>query len=146
MLRAKNLKTLDLSPEDPWSEILASVGYAIRATYHTTLGATPAQIIYGRDMINPIEYIAEWDVIRKNKEKSIQKSNDRENKNRIEHDYKIGDKVMLLHKDLQRKLEDPASGPYSIVSVHTNGTVCILRNSTIERRNIRQIQPYWEKS
>ena len=80
MLRSKNIKRLDLNPDDPWIEILSSVGYAIRSTYHTTLGATPAQIIYGRDMVNPVTYIAEWDVIRKNKEKSIQKSNERENK------------------------------------------------------------------
>ena len=97
-------------------------------------------------MVNPVTYIAEWDVIRKNKEKSIQKSNERENKNRVDNDYKIGDKVLLLNTDLQRKLEDPTSVPYEVVSVHANGTVSILRNSTIERRNIRQVQPYWERS
>ena len=67
MLRTKNVKKLQLDPEDPWTEVLTSVAYTIRSTYHTTLQATPAQLIYGRDMIYPIQFVAEWDVICKNK-------------------------------------------------------------------------------
>ena len=65
MLRAKNIANLQLNPDEPWTEVLASVAWEIRSTYHTTLEATPAQLVYGRDMIYPIQYIAEWDLIRK---------------------------------------------------------------------------------
>jgi hypothetical protein len=34
---------------------------AIRSTYHTTLQATPCQVMFGRDMIHNIAFIANWD-------------------------------------------------------------------------------------
>ena len=77
MLRTQNLKKLNFDIEDPWSPILASVAYAIRSTYHTTLGATPAQLIFGRDMIYPLAFIAEWDIIERNKQRLINKNNAR---------------------------------------------------------------------
>jgi hypothetical protein len=37
-------------------------GYqAIRSTYHTTLQATPCQLVFGRDMIYNIAFRANWD-------------------------------------------------------------------------------------
>jgi hypothetical protein len=41
-------------------------GYlAIRSTYHTTLQATPCQLVFGRDMIHNIAFRANWDQIQK---------------------------------------------------------------------------------
>ena len=76
MLRSKNLAELEMPEDDPWTAILASVAYAVRSTYHTTLQATPAQLIFGRDMIYPV---AEWDVLRQKKQNLIDKNNAREN-------------------------------------------------------------------
>ena len=77
MLHTQNLKKLNFDIDDPWSPILASVAYAIRSTYHTTLGATPAQLIFGRDMSYPLAYIAKWDVIERNKQLLINKNTER---------------------------------------------------------------------
>ena len=41
----------DLEEQDPWSGILAPIMFGVRATYHTTLEATPAQLVFGRDVI-----------------------------------------------------------------------------------------------
>ena len=90
MLRAKYLAELEIPKDDPWTAILASVMYAVRSTYHTTLQATPVQLIFGRDMMYPIEYVAEWDVLCKNKTKIIEKNNVRENSRRIDFDYHVG--------------------------------------------------------
>ena len=79
MLRSKNLAELEMPEDDPWTAILASVAYAMCSTYHTTLQVTPAQLIFGRDMIYLIEYVAEWDVLRQKKQKLIDKNNAREN-------------------------------------------------------------------
>ena len=43
MLRTKEIQKHTLDEIDPWSEILASVAWAIRSTHHTTLQASPAQ-------------------------------------------------------------------------------------------------------
>jgi hypothetical protein len=46
-----NLLRVYTLEEYPWSKILASVAWAICSTFHTTLGATPGQLVYGRDML-----------------------------------------------------------------------------------------------
>jgi hypothetical protein len=39
--------------------------HAIRSTYHTTLQATPCQLVFGRDMIHNIAFRVNWDHIQK---------------------------------------------------------------------------------
>ena len=145
MIKSKNVQTLNLQVEDPWTSLLASVAYAIRSTYHTTLQATPAQLVFQRDMVYPIQYIVEWDLLRKRKQELIQKNNVRENSRRIDYDYREGQKILIMNTDIQRKLDNPTKGPYKIVQVHTNGNVSILRGAVIERINIWCIKPYFEE-
>ena len=45
MLRTQNLAELDFDLEDMWPTVLASVAFAIRSTHHSTLGASPGQLI-----------------------------------------------------------------------------------------------------
>ena len=145
MLRCKNIPDLTVNTEDPWTDILSSVAFAIRSTHHSTLDATPAQLIYGRDMILPIQHVAEWEYIRTRKQKTIDKANVRENKSRVDYDYSIHDKILITNKDIQRKLDSPTKGPFLVEKVHTNGTVSIKRGAVIERINIRNIKPYFDK-
>ena len=66
----------------------------------------------------------------------------RENRSRIEHDYATGDKVYVIVKDIQRKLSPVKQGPFTIVKIHTNGTVTIRRSPRVtERINIRRLHP-----
>ena len=51
MLRTKELQKHTFDTVDPWSDILASVAWAIRSTHHTTLQASPAQLVFSRDML-----------------------------------------------------------------------------------------------
>ena len=50
MLKTKSLVEREFDVVDPWGEILASIAYAIRCSYHSTLQATPGQLVFGRDM------------------------------------------------------------------------------------------------
>ena len=53
--------------------------------------------------------------------------------------YKVYKKLHLSHSD---KLREAFSGPYSILRVHTNGTVTIqLTPTSTERINIRRLKP-----
>ena len=67
---------LELDEEDPWSGILASVQFAMRATVHTTLRANPMQIVFGRDAMFNIPFGADWTNIRKRKQMVIERNND----------------------------------------------------------------------
>ena len=70
----------DLDEKDPWSGILLAVMFGVRSTYHTTLEATPAQLVFGRDTILLIQQQADWKYIKEKKQKLIDYNNKRENK------------------------------------------------------------------
>ena len=65
-LRSFELEERDLTKEEETLEpFLAACAYAIRCTYHTTLQAMPGQLVFGRDMILPIQFNADWASIAK---------------------------------------------------------------------------------
>ena len=144
MLRTKNLQQYDFDALDPWSDILASVAWAIRSTHHSTLKASPAQLVFNRDMLLNIKFIADWETIRLRKQKDVDRNNERENSLRVDHDYHIGDKVLVTDNDIHRKLNCPTKGPYNIIQVYTNGTVRVQKGAVTERINIRRCTPYTE--
>ena len=59
MLRTKNLQDHDFNDVDPWGQLLASVAWAIHSTHHTTLRASPAQLVFGRDMLLDMKFVAD---------------------------------------------------------------------------------------
>jgi hypothetical protein len=48
-----------MDEKDPWGPFLASAAYAIRSTFHTTLKATPGQLVFGRGVVLPVKFIAD---------------------------------------------------------------------------------------
>ena len=117
-----------LDEDDPWSGILAATYSVLQSTYHTTLQATPGQLIFGRDMILNTPFIAHWEAIRLRKQKIIDKNNQLENKNRKPHTYIIRDKVLACNKKAN-KYEEPCLGPYPITQVWKNVNVTIRRGA-----------------
>jgi putative transposase len=130
-----------LDPDDPWGGILAAASFAMRATYHTTLQATPGQLVFGRDMILNTQYLADWTAIKARKQELIRKNNIIENSRRIPHEYRPGDQVMLEHHRAN-KYEQPYKGPYIITRVNENGTVRLKMGAVTDTVNIRRIHPF----
>ena len=63
---------------DPWIELLGSVAWALCSTHHTTLQATPGQLVFGRDMLLNLMFVADWEAIKLRRQKDtnpIYKSN-----------------------------------------------------------------------
>jgi hypothetical protein len=91
---------------------------AIRITYHTTLQATPCQLVFGRDMIHNIAFRANWDLIQKRKRKQdiMNKSNQKENKSQLPFEYKVGDQVLLETPGILQMLSTPRTGPYPVTN------------------------------
>jgi len=130
-----------LDENDPWGGILAAAAFAMRSTYHTTLQATPGQLVFGRDMVLNIQHEADWTAIKARKQELIRKNNRIENSKRIPHQYKVGDQVMLENHQAN-KYEDPYKGPYRIQQVNTNGTVRLQMGAVTDTVNIRRLHPY----
>eukprot|EP00957_Ditylum_brightwellii_P009110 688905-Ditylum_brightwellii.AAC.1 len=56
MLHRQELEKRSFTEDDPWGEILALIAWTIHSTYHTTLGTTPGQLIYSRDMLQDVKH------------------------------------------------------------------------------------------
>ena len=95
------IRTFDVSNivnKDPWSGILAATMFAVRATYHPTLQASLMQLVFGRDAILNIKHVSDWEHIRQCKQFRINHNNKRENMRRNNHQYKVGDKILVKRK------------------------------------------------
>ena len=143
MFLTKNFKETIFDNIDPFGSILASVAWAIRASYNSTTQATPAQLVFGRDMMFNISSLVNWKNLSMRKQKLVDKANLRENNKRIDYDYEIGQQVYVTNSGVQRKLDRPKTGPFEIIEVYTNGTVRIQRGAVDERINIRRLEPHF---
>jgi hypothetical protein len=73
----------EFDEKDPWGPFLSSAVYAIRSTFHTTLKATPGKFVFGRDIVLPITFMADWGAIEQQRQKEMARNNRRENASRI---------------------------------------------------------------
>jgi len=144
-----NIATFELSkvelPEvNPFDSFVAAASWAIRSSYHSTLKATPGQLVFGRDMLLDLKYRADWAGIKLRKQNLIDKGVVRENKSRVQHDYKVGDRVLYTKPGVIPKMEQPRTGPFEVKQVHVNGTITIQKGVVSDRVNIRNVSPFFE--
>ena len=57
------------------------------------------------------------------KKHGIHKNNNRENSLHVDYGFNVEDEVLIIGKDIHRKLKCPTQGPYTIIQEYTNGTV-----------------------
>ena len=142
MMRTAEIDMADSVDSDAVSDFLDNAAWAIRSTHHTVLRSSPGAAIFGRDMLFDIPYIADWAKIGEHRQAQTNRNTARENAQRSDYDYQIGGQVLLRKDGILRKAESKYTGPYSISSVHTNGTIQIQRGALSERVNIRRVRPY----
>ena len=136
LIRTFEVNETEVDEDDPWSGILAAVMFATRATFHTTLRATPMQLVFGRDAVLNTKFKANWKLIKENKQKRIKQNNKQENKSRVKHTYKKGDLVLFKELEDNKFGNNPYSEPYKIRKVNDNGTVVLKMKATLETINI----------
>ena len=96
-------------------------------------------------MVFDIPFIADWQKIREHRQRLTDLNNARENKGRIDYDYKVGQKVLQRKEGILRNAESRwHKKPWLIISVHTNGTIMFCRGNKIDRMNIRRVKPFEE--
>jgi EamA domain-containing membrane protein RarD len=87
MIKTQQLEDQVLDYINPFGEFLASIAWAIRSSYHRMLEATPAQLVFGRDMIFNIKTVVNWNLIQKRKQSQVDIDYSRENKCHVACDY-----------------------------------------------------------
>ena len=137
-LRMYELEDEELKGRDPFRPFLAAAAFAIRSITRNT-----RQLVYGRDMLLPVKFTADWAAIQQRKQTETKRNNERENKSRIAHEYKVGDQILLTKPGKIRKHRAPHTGPYKIERVYSNGTIHIRRGQISDRVNLRRVIPYF---
>jgi hypothetical protein len=122
-----------------------NAAWAIRSTYHTVLKASPGAAIFGRDMLFNIPFVADWKQIGEYRQHQTDCSYKRENSTRVDYDYKVGDKILIRKDSILRNAESIwRKDPWTIMPIHTNGTIRIQCGTKSERINIRRVTPFSE--
>ncbi len=124
---------------------LSDAAWAIRSTHHTVLKASPGSAIFGRNMLFDIPFIADWKTIGEHGQSLTDCNTDRENDGRNDYDYKVGQKILVWNEGILCKAQSKCQNdPWTITTVHTNGTITVQRGNKLERLNIRRVKLFEE--
>ena len=143
MFLMKNFKETIFDNLNSFGAIFALVAWAIRSSYNSSTQATPAQLVFGRDMMFNISSLVNWKTLSLKKQNLVDKANLRENTKRVDYNYGIGQQVYVTTDGIQRKLDSPKKGLFRIIDVYTNGTVRIQSGAVDKRINIRRLEPHF---
>ncbi len=84
-----------------------------------------------------IPFIADWHKIGDRRQLLTNCGNQRENAKRIDYDYKVGDKVLVINEGILCKAESAyGKEPWTITTVHMDGTIRIQCGTKTERLSI----------
>ena len=92
----------------------------------------------------PIAFNVNWTEIKNRRQQAANRDNMRENANRIDYPYEIGDLVYVdYNNERASKHADKSDGPHTILSIdQTNGTAIVDKGGYTENINIRRLHPY----
>ena len=93
MLVTKELSNRVFDYIDPWGEILSSVAWAVRASHHSTLNNTPAQLVFGQDMMFNLSIVVDWITLTIPKQVQADQNNQREKSKKINYAFEVGDQA-----------------------------------------------------
>jgi hypothetical protein len=92
-------------------------------------------------MLFDIPFMADWRKIGERRQSLTNCGNQCENTKRIDYDYKVGDKVLVIYKGILCKAESAyVKEPWTITTVHTNGTIRIQCRTKMERLSIQRVE------
>jgi hypothetical protein len=81
MICTYELENFEFDYNDPWSQILANCTWAIRSKI--ILDATPAQIVFRRDMVYDLSFMTNYSELKNKKQKASDLNVDRENTKKL---------------------------------------------------------------
>ncbi len=94
-------------------------------------------------MLFDILFVADWRKIGEQRQSMTDRGNQQENAKRIDYDYKVGDKVLVINKCNLCKAESAyGKEPWTITTVHTNGTIRIQCGTKMEQLSIWRVEPF----
>jgi hypothetical protein len=143
LLCTAELDMADSVTLDDVDVFLDNAAWAIHSTYHTVLKASPGAAIVGCNMLFDIPFVADWHKIGEQRQTLTDRGNQRENAKRIDYNYKVGVKVLLINEGILHRAKSAyGKESWTITTVHTNGTIRIQCGTKMEQLSIRRVQPF----
>ncbi len=94
-------------------------------------------------MLFDIPFMADWRKIGERRQSLTDCGNQHKSAKPIDYYYKVGDKVLVINEGILCKAESAyGKEPFTIVAVHTNGTIKIQHRTKMERLSIRKVEPF----
>ncbi len=122
---------------------LDSVAWAIHSTYHTVLKTSPGAAIFGQDMLFDTPFVAYWRKNGEQRQSLTNRGNQRKSAKQIDYNNKVRDKVLVINEGILRKAESAhGKEPWTINTVHINGTIRIHCGTKMERLSIPRVKPF----
>jgi len=146
MMRTAELDMADSVYPADIDTFIDNAVWAICSTCYTVLKASLGAAIFGRDMLFDIPFVTDWYKIGDYRQRQTDRSNIRENNKCVDYHYKVGGKVLIRKDGILCKAESIwKKEPWTIMTVHTNGTIRIQCGTKSERINIRRVPPFSEE-
>ena len=124
-------------------DALASGMHSLHATVSMELKENPGGLSFSCDMLLNFTLIADWQTIKKHREKLVNKALLKSNKKRINYDYCVKQKILKYNNSITGKLASKMTGSFEITRFHMNGMVTIaLCPKVLERLNVKRNIPY----
>jgi len=118
MLRTAEIDMAKSVVPDVVDVFIDNAAWAIRSTHHTVLKASPGAAIFGRDMLFDIPFLANWNKIGDYRQSQTDRNAEHENIKRIDYDYKVGDKVLIVKEGILCKAKSRyGKEPWTITTV-----------------------------
>ncbi len=94
-------------------------------------------------MLFDIPFVAEWRKIGEWRQSLTNRGNQQENAKQIDYNYKVGDKELVNNEGILGKAVSAyGKEPWTITTVHTNGTIKIQHGTKMEWLSIRRVEPF----
>ena len=143
MLRTAEIDMAESVTPDDVDVFLDNTAWAICFTYHAVLNASPGAAIFWQDMLFDILFVADGHKIGEYRQTLTDCSNQRKNTWCIDYDYKVRDKILVIKEGILCKAESNYhKEPWTITTVHTNGTIMIQCGNKMKQLSIQRVQPF----
>jgi hypothetical protein len=98
-------------------------------------------------MLFDIPFMADCHKIGEQRQSLTDCSNQHKNNQHIDYDYKVGNKLFAEKEGILHKAESKyGKEPWTITTVHTNGTIRIQCRTKSERLNTQRVIPFTDKT
>jgi hypothetical protein len=132
--------------EDDVDTLIQACAYALRTTAPSNEPYSPAQLTFGCDMLFRQTIIIDWERLKATRTKNAAANNAKENRKQTQHEFKVGDKVLIKLKPYEQRNNPKIlpstyeSSPFTILVIYANGNVKLQRVTYTDVINIRRLQ------